>query len=309
MNKKLLILVDKIGPTSERLAECVTGEFNSNSRVVLAEFSDLFFEIKDGNCNVSVEGVDLREFGLVYFRRVGHEFLSTAGTLALCLDKLGIKYIDSKFKDIGPSGDKFTALTKMMLAGITVPQTVYCWRTHISDYAAEILERLGSPIIAKDYATQRNSQIFILREIKDFEKLKSERTKDREGQFLFQKFIEFEAEYRLLVLGDRVAVVHTKAPRDYGDFRVVDNTPSDNYVFIDPQKISPELKKIAVAAAQVLGVEVAGVDACIEKKTGKNYVLEVNRGPGFLHDPTKSPELPELAKFLAGKLNVYGQDN
>lgn len=309
MNKKLLILVDKIGPTSKKLVECAGSEFNSNSQPVLAEFSDLFFEIKDGNCNVLVEDVDLREFGLVYFRRVGHDFFSTAGTLALCLDKLGIKYIDSKFKDIGPSGDKFTALTKMMLAGVSVPQTVYCWRTHISDYAAEILERLGIPVIAKDYGVQRNSQIFILREKMDFEKIKLERTKDREGQFLFQKFIEFEKEYRLLVLGNRVAVVHTKAPRDYHNFRVVDNTPSDNYVFIDPQKISPELKKIAVAAAQVLGVEVAGVDACIEKGTGKNYILEVNRGPGFLHDPARSPELPELAKFLAGKLSVYGQNN
>ena len=309
MNKKLLILVDKIGPTVKKLAECVGSEFNSDSQPVLAEFSDLFFEIKDGNCNVSVGGVDLREFGLVYFRRVGHEFLSTTGTLALCLDKLGIEYIDSKFKDIGPSGDKFTALTKMMLAGISVPQTVYCWRTHISDYAAEILERLGSPVIAKDYGAQRNSQIFILKEKNDFEKIKLERTKAREGQFLFQKFIELEKEYRLLVLGDRVVVVHTKATRDYRNFRVVDNTPSDNYVFIDPQKISPELKEIAVAAAQVLGVEVAGVDACIEKGTGKNYILEVNRGPGFLHDPAKSPELSELAKFLAGKLNVYGQNN
>jgi glutathione synthase/RimK-type ligase-like ATP-grasp enzyme len=306
MNKKLLILMDKIGPTGEKLAESVGREFNSDSQPLLSEFSDLFFEIKDGNCNVSVKGIDIREFGLVYFRRVGHEFLSTAGTLAICLDNLGIRYIDSKFKDIGPAGDKFTALTKMMLAGVDVPETIYVWHTHISEHTEDILKKLGSPVIAKDYGAQRNSQIFILRERKDFEKIKLERTNSREGQFLFQKYIGLEKEYRLLVLGSRVAVVHTKAIRDYSGFRVVDDTPSDNYVFIDPEKISRDLKEMAVKAAQVLGVEVAGVDACIEKGTGKNYILEVNRGPGFLHDPAKSPELPELAKFLAGELNIHG---
>lgn len=299
---KLLILIDKIGPSTETLAEYVGRNLGTNSQLVLARFSDLLFEIGDGKCNVWVDDCDIREFRLVYLRRVGHDFFSTAGTLALCLDHLGIKYFDTKFRDIGAAGDKFTALTRLSIGGISIPHTMYLWKETISEHAGEILKRLGSPVIAKEYASQRNTKIFILRDAKDFKQLKSVKMEGREAQFLFQEFIDIEKEFRLVVLGDKVAVVHTKAVRDYTGFQVVDNTSSDNFVFIDPKEISDQLKKLAVAAARSLGVEVAGVDAAIERKTDKNYILEVNRGPGFLHDPAKSPELPELAKFLAKEL-------
>lgn len=294
--------MDRIGPTTETLAEYVGRNLGTDSQLVLARFSDLLFELQVGKCNVWVDGTGIREFNLVYFRRVGHGFLSTAGTLALCLDNLGIKYFDTKFRDIGPAGDKFTALTKLGIGGISVPHTMYLWKKNISEHKGEILKRLGSPVIAKDYASQRNTKIFILKDTKDFEQLKSVKMEEREAQFLFQEFIDIDKEFRLLVMGDKVAVVHTKAVRDYTGFQVVDNTPSDNYVFIDPKEIPDQLKKLAVAAAKTLGVEVAGVDAAIEKKTGKSYILEVNRGPGFLHDPARSPELPELAKFFAKEL-------
>lgn len=301
--KKLLVLIDKIGESSEILAEYIGERLGKDSKLVLAKFSDLMFEIEEGSIpRVWVNGVDIREFSLIYFRRVGHDYLSTAGTLALCLDKLGIKYFDAKFREIGAAGDKFTSLTKLSIGGIPVPHTVFLWKKQLESHAREIFKKLGDPVIAKEYATQGNKEIFILRKVKDFERLASVKVEEREGQFLFQKFIDIDREYRLLVTKDRIAVVHTKAVRDYHDFRVVDNTPEDNITFIDPKEISDELKYWAVAAAKKLGVEVAGVDGCIEKGTGKVYIFEVNRGPGLIHDPKKSPELSELAKFFVREL-------
>lgn len=303
--EKLLILIDKIGRSSETLAGYIRDNLGKDRKLVLAKYVDLMFEVEEGKLpKVWVNGVDIREFNLVYFRRVGHNYLSTTGTLALCLDKLGIKYFDTKFRDIGAAGDKFTSLTKLSIAKIPVPHTIFLWKKHLPNYTAEILKKLKSPVIAKDYGTQGNKEIFILRNTHDFEQLDLVKVKKREGQFLFQRFVDIDKEYRLLVTKDRVAVVHTKAVRDYCSFRVVDNTPEDNIVFLDPKKISDELKHWAISAAKVLGVEIAGIDACVEKKTGKVFVFEVNRGPGLMHDPKKSPELSELAKFFAQELKA-----
>jgi len=300
--KKILLLVDKIGRKKEALALGLQEYLGGKAKVYLARFSDVVMEIEGRDIKIKVEGKNINEFSLVYFRRVGHNYLSIAGSLALCLDQLGIEYFDTKFREIGAAGDKFTSLAKLSIGGIPVPHTIFLWKKHIPNYAGEILKRLGNPVIAKDCEAQRNTRIFILRDQKDFKQLSTTKIEKQERQFLFQKFIDIDKEFRLLVLGDRVAVVHTKAVRNYTGFQVVDDTPADNFIFIDPKEIPDQLKKLAVAAARRLGVEVAGVDAAIEKRTGRNYVFEVNRGPGFLYDPTRSPELAELAKFLAKEL-------
>jgi ribosomal protein S6--L-glutamate ligase len=302
--KKLLILIDKKGETNETMAKFIGDYLGENSTVFLSEFSELVFEIgKGGTPMVRVGGKNIKDFAIVYFRRVGHDYLSTAGTLALCLDKLGIKYFDTKFGNIGPSADKFTSLTKLFLAGIPIPHTMFLWKKSITPNVGEIMRKLGNRVIAKEYGTQGNKQIFILKRIEDFKKLPV-KVKNRDAEFLFQEFIDIDREYRLLVMKDKITVAHTKAVRDYSGLRVRDDTPADNLIFINPIEISENLKKTAVRSAQILGIEVAGVDICIEKGSGKVYVIEVNRGPGFWHDPEKSPELPELAKFFERELKI-----
>ena len=200
------------------------------------------------------------------------------------------------------AGDKFTSLLKLGISKVNVLPTIFAWRKTAFKNSRKIFAKLGDPVIAKDFAMQKNSQIYILRSVDDLARLGEVKIKEREGQFLFQKYIAIEREFRLLVLGGEVKVAHTKAKRDYSDFRVVDNSSEDNYKFIDTKEIPQEMKDQAVLAAKTLGIEIAGVDVCIEEKTGKVYVLEVNRGPGFEHDPKKSPELAELTAFFSREL-------
>jgi D-alanine-D-alanine ligase-like ATP-grasp enzyme len=47
-----------------------------------------------------------------------------------------------------------------------------------------------------------------------------------------------------------------------------------------------------------LNIQVAGVDVAIEKVTGKAYIFEVNRGPGFNYDKTVSPEITEVSDYI-----------
>jgi D-alanine-D-alanine ligase-like ATP-grasp enzyme len=45
-------------------------------------------------------------------------------------------------------------------------------------------------------------------------------------------------------------------------------------------------------------LEISGVDVCIEKESGKAWLIEVNRGPGLEPDPKTSPEYWEVFKYF-----------
>lgn len=298
--KKLLILVSEIIPKRLLFSKILSKRFGKDVEVVLAEFSRLFIQISDG-VQVLINDIDIKEYDLVYIRKADHSMFSLSGTLAICLDYLGIKYFDTKFREIGAAGDKFTALTKLCVNGVIVPKTIFCRRGVVVLSKEEIVSRLNLPIIAKDIKTQGNSGIYLIRSMEDFDKLLRENENRRSGtpiQFIFQEFIKIEREYRILVLGDKVGASHTKVKRAYNKF-VIDYEDKDSQPeFIDPVTLPDSLKEVAIKAARILNVEIAGVDVCIEKGSGRILILEVNRGPGFEYDTKISPELPAVADFL-----------
>jgi len=125
----------------------------------------------------------------------------------------------------------------------------------------------------------------------------------RPAKYLFQKYIPLENEYRLLVLGDEVRVVHTKVPRDYDLLKLNYSNLNQNEVYLSVDSVSREVKEIAIKAAKCLNIQIAGVDLAIEKGTGKAFVFEVNRGPGFNYDKTVSSEITEVSDFIKREAN------
>jgi glutathione synthase/RimK-type ligase-like ATP-grasp enzyme len=293
--KKILILFDKIGPKGEYLANKVGAE--------TACFTDLLFDINGENFRVFIRDIDISGIGLVYIRRADHSHFSLAGSLALCLDKLNIPYFDRSFKEIGASGDKLTSYLKLSIAGVPVPHTIFCMGASIKKYEDYIIKELGFPIVAKELVGQHMTGIYAISDKKQFDELPKKRgEKGRTAKYLFQKHIPLENEYRLLVLGDAVKIVHTKVPRDYSQLKLDYSNINQNEEYLKVDSISPEMQEIAVKAAKSLNIQIAGVDLAIEKATGKAYIFEVNRGPGFNYDSEVSGEIDEVVKFLKKEL-------
>jgi ribosomal protein S6--L-glutamate ligase len=70
-------------------------------------------------------------------------------------------------------------------------------------------------------------------------------------------------------------------------------------------KITTEQEQIAIDAAKAVGCNWAGVDIIVDKKTGKNYVLEVNSSPGTqgLKDATGVDVVKTIIDYLIDKTN------
>ncbi|MFH1289509.1 MAG: hypothetical protein ABIH88_02205, partial [Patescibacteria group bacterium] len=114
--KELLILVSKKGKKKQQLVDFLNKDMEGKVKTTLGKFSDLTIKLDGEKPEVKIDGKDITDFSLVYYRRAT-DFLSLAGTLSICLDLLGVDFVDTTFRDIGPAGSKLTSLTKLSLAG------------------------------------------------------------------------------------------------------------------------------------------------------------------------------------------------
>lgn len=296
--KKILILFDSIGSKAHYISKFITDNYGDID-VTLATFFDLIFEVEGEKVNIWVSKSNLKDFDLVYIRRADHTVFALAGTLALCMDKLGIRYFDRSFREIGAAGDKFTSYTKLSLSGLPTIPAFFCFRENLESIKNKIISKFGFPIVAKDMTSQHSTGIYAIRSESDFDKLPKKRG-ERKLNYLFQKHVDIDSEYRLLVLGNKV-VSGQVIKRDLSGFSAkIDMGRKE--VFKALTSISSQMKKVAVDGAKALNIQIAGADIFIEKGTNKVGIFEVNRGPGFTYDPEISPELPELAKFFKESL-------
>lgn len=298
-------MVDSKGPKKELFVKLILQKLGNEVQVSLGRFADVTIEVGEDYVKAFINGEEFKDFDLVYFRRIDHSIFPLSGTLALCLDKLGVKYFDTKFREIGAAGDKMTSLIKLALSGVSIPKTIFATREKILDDKEKIISKLGLPLIAKDTAAQGNKGVYVIKKKEDFSELlnlRKERLNGTPIQFLLQEFINIDKEYRLLVLKDRVVSIHKKDKRSYDNLMVdyeVYNLPIE---FVDLKAVPDSLKEAAVKAARALNVEIGGVDGLLTKEDNKPVILEVNRGPGIEYDAKKSPEIDEIAKFFKKEL-------
>jgi hypothetical protein len=74
---------------------------------------------------------------------------------------------------------------------------------------------------------------------------------------------------------------------------------------VEKTKVTPEQEEIAINSAKAIGCNWCGVDIIVDKKTGKNYVLEVNASPGTqgLKKATGIDVVSDIIDFLEDKSN------
>ena len=174
---------------------------------------------------------------------------------------------------ITASRDKLKSLQILAQAGINMPVTGYA--SHTMDIEG-VIEKVGSvPLVMKLLQGTRGQGIVLAETRKAAESVMSA-FRQLEADILVQEFIKESSgtDIRALVVGNRVvAAMRRIAPE--GEFRSnVHRGGKTEHV-----KLNPEEEKMAVVAAQVLGLRVAGVD--LMRSNRGPLVLEVNSSPGL----------------------------
>jgi ribosomal protein S6--L-glutamate ligase len=182
-------------------------------------------------------------------------------------------YCVNESQAIARSRDKLRSLQILSRHDIGLPPTVF---TRQAEHVPDCIERVeGPPVVVKLLQGTQGIGV-VLAETQRAASSVIEAFHGLDQNILIQKFISEArgADIRALVVGRRV-VAAMRRQAVAGEFRSnIHRGGTAKKV-----RLSPESRKMALAAARVLGLRVAGVDM-IESAEGP-MVMEVNSSPGL----------------------------
>ena len=182
-------------------------------------------------------------------------------------------YTPNTSSGITNSRDKLRANQILSRHGIAMPPTAFV--RNRADVVPAIQRVGGAPVIIKLLEGTQGIGVILAPDIKVAEAI-IETLHSTQHNVLIQKFIKESKgrDIRALVVGDRVVAAMRRTAQGE-DFR--SNVHRGGSV--ERVEVDPEYERVAVRAAQIMGLKVAGVDM-LESNDGP-LVMEVNSSPGL----------------------------
>ena len=237
----------------------------------LVRTSECYMDIGSVNSRVHYENAKFDKYDAI-IPRIGPS-LTFFGTAVLRQFETTGSFCLNTAQSITTSRDKLMAHQIMALNKLPMPKTAF---TKSSDFTDDIIKIVGgAPLVIKLIESTQGNGVVLAENKKAAESVISA-FQGLNANILVQEFIK-EAEgtdIRCFFVGKKV-VASMKRIAAEGEFRSNIHRGGRG----EKVKITPEERKIAVKAARILGLKVAGVDI-IRSKSGPK-ILEVNSSPGL----------------------------
>lgn len=257
----------------------------------LSNFQSMEFFIETGSTKILYGNKSLADCEGMYIKRAG-KYQSIATLIARFLEKRGIPFVDT-YHVYGSINGKLAQTFVLSENNLPVPKT-YFSPVYDREKLLRAAQFLGFPIVAKKILSSRGRGIFL---IKTEDELLFLLNSSDHSKLVLQEYIPNESDFRIFITGTIVGALEERVRQNKKDFR---NNASlgGKEIYSDPTKIPVALKEMALAAAHVLHIEVAGVDIVVSSENKKMYLFEVNRSPGFTPEDPKSTEIVSLFNYL-----------
>ena len=174
---------------------------------------------------------------------------------------------------ISRSRDKLRSLQLLARKGVGLPVTSFA---HSTKSTADLIEMVGgAPLIVKLLEGTQGKGV-VLAETQKAAESTIEAFRSLKAHFLVQEFIKEAggADFRCFVVGDKVVAAMKRQGKE-GEFRSNIHRGGSAAAV----KITPEERQAAVRAANIMGLNVAGVD--LLRSNHGPLVMEVNSSPGL----------------------------
>ena len=240
--------------------------------------------IQNGSIQYIVENVDLTQVDVFWFyacydfgkptRPLGSSRYSETLLFARFLyEILGKPVVDRNLVHANPRAiNKFDAYYKLASHGIPVPTSYLFFSL---DNLLDSLDDLEFPLISKPLYGNMGMGVALYENAQALHQIFNPRKKFDKQPCLLQKFIPNDGDYRVLTAGEQILVTYYKIRKKEN---VAANSRLGNKLV--PIEIDAEIAEMALKAARLLEIEIAGVDVIEDKNTGQRYILEVNRARG-----------------------------
>jgi ribosomal protein S6--L-glutamate ligase len=221
--------------------------------------------------SILYEGAPIGPFDVV-IPRIGASITSYGLSVVNQLDMMDVPLLNNSVP-IARSRDKLRCLQLLARFGLDIPRTIM---TRRRDEVPTAIRRLGGlPVIVKLTRGTQGVGVMIANTLEEIEGI-LDTMKDLGQEILLQEFIKESKgrDVRALVIGDRAVAAMRRQARA-GEFRSNLHRGGEG----KPIELPKRYAEVAVKAAQVMGLELAGVDM-LETHTGPK-IMEVNSSPGF----------------------------
>ncbi len=208
----------------------------------------------------------------VVLPRIGSSVTNYGLAVVSHLDLMGVPVLNAA-APIARSRDKLRCLQMLTKAGIDIPRTVMA---HDRANVELLVEQVGGlPAIIKLIRGTQGVGVMIASTVQEVKTIVDTFWQLGE-EIVIQEFIAESKgrDVRALVVGDRVVgAMRRKAKR--GEFRSNLHRGGEGRLI----ELPPAYTEVAVRAARVIGLEIAGVD--LLEASGGPKIMEVNSSPGF----------------------------
>ena len=220
---------------------------------------------------VLVDGAPLRDVAVV-IPRIGASITSYGLAVVNHLDMIGIPVLNNSVP-IARSRDKLRCLQLLARFGVDVPRTVM---VHARVDAAHLVDAVGGlPVVVKLVKGTQGVGVMLASSMQEVRSI-LETFAGLGEDIVLQEFVAESSgrDVRALVVGDRVVAAMRRQARG-DEFRSNIHRGGKGEAFTLP----PAWEEVAVRAARIIGLEVAGVDF-LEGRHGPK-VAELNSSPGL----------------------------
>jgi hypothetical protein len=242
-----------------------------NISLTLARLSDITALLTRTGTKLLYKGKSIGGYDFVWIQTASHT-KDIAYILSLYLDQLKIPHTSPEIEIT-----KIVDLFCLSLNSISIPKTYFCSKKKLLKQLPFISNELGYPFLIKATVGWGGSHIYMINTSEDFFNIVPDLPEHK--KYICQKFIPNEFDYRIIV-GNGVVLSGEKRIRTNDSYRNNVSLGAQEQ-FLELNEIPQEVKKLAVKAANICKLSWAGIDIITNKKTGRNYVLEINRHPGL----------------------------
>lgn len=266
-----------------------------NVELDLVSYNRVSFDTVLGKVKLNTKNIN--DYDVLFFRTTGKHWEE----VNLILDgvtRKDVVIVDPLAKRGRPSDAcKAYQMLELTRVGIEVPKTLYGSLFYLKEKAMDYFK---FPIIIKGSGGDRGTRVFKADNMKELEELVASLRKSEvsEGKrYMAQEYIPNNGDYRILVLGEKVLGVMKRSSQSKDEFK-------NNYSAggkVEVADLPEEIKQLAVKAAKICGLMVAGVDVAFRDNDFKKPVIwEVNKGPQFkgFMKATGIDVPAEIVKFL-----------
>lgn len=175
---------------------------------------------------------------------------------------------------ISRSRDKLRSLQLLARRGISLPVTGFAHSPHDTDHLIKVVG--GAPLVIKLLEGTQGIGV-VLAETEQAAESVIGAFKGLNANILVQEFIKEAAgtDIRCFVVGGKVVASIERRATKKGEFRANIHRGAVAH----PIKITPEERTMAIRAAKIMGLNVAGVDL-LRARNG-SMVIEINSSPGL----------------------------